>query len=214
MTLRGNIGLMRKPSFAPQPALRSLQAIVLTVLLLALSTGIGAAQATSPAKSQDHVYLLRGAFNIFSLGMDEMADKLRRQGVNATVANYVSWSSLADEAAAEYKSGRVRTIILVGHSFGATAVTEMAARLGQLGVPVKLAIGLDPTLRMTASGHVDRYINYYIAHGMGNAVDRGRHFSGVMQNVDVEKNNALNHFNIDKNRVLQEQVLREIRAAL
>jgi pimeloyl-ACP methyl ester carboxylesterase len=214
MTLRGNIGLVRKPSFAPQPALRSLQAIVLTVLLLALSTGIGAAQATSPAKSQDHVYLLRGAFNIFSLGMDEMADKLRRQGVNATVANYVSWSSLADEAAAEYKSGRVRTIILVGHSSGAMAVTEMAARLGQLGVPVRLAIGLDPTSRMTASGHVDRYINYYIAHGMGNAVDRGRNFSGVVQNVDVEKNNALNHFNIDKNRVLQEQVLREIRAAL
>jgi hypothetical protein len=35
-----------------------------------------------------------------------------------------------------------------------------------------------------------------------------------VQNVDVERNNALNHFNIDKNRSLQDQVLREIRAAL
>jgi hypothetical protein len=210
MSPLGSIGLMRKPSLA----LRPLPAIVLTVLLLALSTVAGAAQATSQARSHDHVYLLRGAFNIFSLGMDEMADKLRRQGVTTTVANYLSWPSLADEAAAEYKSGRVRTIILVGHSSGATAVTEMAARLGQLGVPVRLAIGLDPTSRVAASGHVDRYINYYIAHGMGNAVDKGRQFSGVVQNVDVEKNNALNHFNIDKNRALQEQVLREIRAAL
>jgi hypothetical protein len=187
---------------------------MLTVLLLAFSSVAGAAPATSPAKPHDRVYLLRGAFNIFSLGMDEIAERLERQGVTVTVSNYLSWPSLAEEAAAEYKSGRVRTIILVGHSSGATAVTEMAARLGQLGVPVKLAIGLDPTSRMTATGHVDRYVNYYIAGGMGKAVDKGRQFSGTVQNVDVERNNALNHFNIDKNRSLQDQVLREIRAAL
>jgi hypothetical protein len=199
---------------APQAARRSLRAFTLTVLLLAFSSVAGAAPAASPAKPQDHVYLLRGAFNIFSLGMDEIAEKLQRQGVTVTVSNYLSWPSLAEEAAAEYKSGRVRTIILVGHSSGATAVTEMAARLGQLGVPVRLAIGLDPTSRLTATGHVDRYINYYIAGGMGKAVDKGRQFSGTVQNVDVERNNALNHFNIDKNRSLQDQVLREIRAAL
>jgi acetyl esterase/lipase len=214
MTPRGNIELMHRSSFAPRARSRSLHAIVLTALLLALSTAAGAVPATSPAKAHAHVYLLRGAFNIFSLGMDEIAEKLQRQGVVVTVSNYVAWPSLAEEAAAEYKSGRARTIILVGHSSGATAVTEMAARLGQLGVPVRLAIGLDPTSRMTATGHVDRYINYYIAHGMGKAVDKGRQFSGTVQNVDVEKNNALNHFNIDKNRTLQDQVLREIRAAL
>jgi hypothetical protein len=205
---------MPQTSFAPQAGRRSLHAFMLTVLLLAFSSIAGAAPTTSPARSHDHVYLLRGAFNIFSLGMDEIAEKLERQGVTVTVSNYLSWPSLAEEAAAEYKSGRVRTIILVGHSSGATAVTEMAARLGQLGVPVRLAIGLDPTSRLTATGHVDRYINYYIAGGMGKAVDKGRQFSGTVQNVDVERNNALNHFNIDKNRSLQDQVLREIRAAL
>jgi pimeloyl-ACP methyl ester carboxylesterase len=214
MTPFGRTGLAGQFSLALRPRLRLLQPIMLTLSLLVLLPGVGAAQATAPSRSQDHVFLLRGAFNIFSLGMDEIADKLRRQGVNTTVSNYLAWSSLADEAAAEYKSGRVRTIILVGHSSGATAVTEMAARLGQLGVPVKLAIGFDPTSRMTASGHVDRYINYYIPHGMGNAVDRGRQFSGVVQNIDVEKDSAISHFNIDKNRALQEQVLREIRAAL
>jgi len=189
--------------------MRSLPAMVLAFSLLALSTGTSAAEA-----ARDHVYLLRGAFNIFSLGMDELAEKLGRQGVTCTVSNYLSWSSLADEAAAEYKSGRTRAIILVGHSSGAIAVTEMAARLGQLGVPVRLAIGLDPTSPMTASGHIDRYINYYIAGGMGNAVRPGPHFTGVVQNIDVEKNSALNHFNIDKNHALQERILGEIRAAL
>ena len=86
------------------------------------------------------------------------ATKLEHQGIDTTVANYVSWPTLAEEAAAEYKSGRVRTIILVGHSSGAVAVTSMATRLSELGVPVKLAIGLDPTSHMTASGHIDRYV--------------------------------------------------------
>jgi len=186
----------------------------LAAALLFLQATIASAAPPAPAKAGAHVYLLRGAFNIFSLGMDAMAEKLQRPGVAATVANYLSWPSLADEAAAEYKSGHVRTIIIVGHSSGATAVTEMAARLGQLGVPVKLAIGLDPTSQVTASGHVDRYINYYIANGMGTAVRPGPHFSGAIENVDVERNAALNHFNIDKDRALQDQVLRQIRAAL
>src|SRR5580698_7795127 len=162
-----------------------LRAAAMVLLLLTLSIGT-TAEAAVPATgaASVHVYLLRGVLNIFSLGLDDIAAKLQAQGIPVTITNYLAWSSLADEAAAEYKSGRVRTIILVGHSSGATAVTEMAARLGQLGVPVKLAIGFDPTSRMTASGHVDRYINYYIPHGMGNAVDRGRQFSGVVQNID------------------------------
>ena len=205
-----------KRPFTPRRGLLSLFAVALSLFLMAHSTGAGAgaAQSAAPAKAYDHVFLLRGAFNIFSLGMDEIADKLQRRGVRTTVANFLSWESLADEAVAEYKSGQVRAIILVGHSSGANAVAEMAARLGQHGVPVRLAIGLDPTSRMVASGHVDRYINYYIAGGLGLAVVRGKQFSGVLQNIDVEKNPALNHFNIDKNQALQDRVLSEIRAAL
>lgn len=213
MKLHGGTAFIRK-SFTPQLWLRPLQALGLTFALLALSISAGAAQATTAAKSRDHVYLLRGAFNIFSLGMDEIADKLERQGINATVTNFIVWPSLADQAAADYKAGRVRNIILVGHSSGATAVTSMAARLGQLGVPVKLAIGLDPTSPEVASGRVDRYINYYIASGLGYAVVRGRRFNGVLENIDVEKNPQLGHFNIDKNPALQEKVIREIHAAL
>lgn len=199
---------------APQPLRVGLTLLQAAAVLLCLQANAASAAPHAPVKPNAHVYLLRGAFNIFSLGMDAMAARLRRPGVLTTVDNYLSWPSLADEAAAEYRSGRTRTIIIVGHSSGATAVTEMAARLGQLGVPVKLAIGLDPTSQMTASGRVDHYINYYIANGMGNAVRPGPDFSGAIENVDVERDPALNHFNIDKDRALQDLVLREIRAAL
>ena len=186
---------------------------VLSLMLLGLSIGTSNAQTTTTSQPREHVYLLRGFANVFSLGMDQIAAKLRQQGIHATVDNYLAWPSLAEQAAAEYKSGRTRAIILVGHSSGATAVTEMAARLSQLGVPVKLAIGLDPTSRMTTTGHVDRYINYYIANGFGDPVDKGTEFKGVLQNVDLEHMSNVNHFNIDKNNVLQGMVIKDILAA-
>ncbi len=213
----GRASLTDEISSLPGQVVQALRAAALTLLLLGVSLGVSAAGKAAPAaapKPQNHVYLLRGAFNIFSLGMDEIASRVERMGVATTVTNYLGWESLADEAAAAYKSGRIKNIILVGHSSGATAVTEMAARLGQLGVPVKLAIGLDPTTRMTATGNVARYVNYYVAGGLGTSVDKGKQFTGNLSNVDLERNHDIGHFNIDKSRAVQDLVIRDIRAAL
>jgi hypothetical protein len=194
----------------PQRCRHPLQAAALSLFLLASVIGVSGAQVTSSS----HVYLLRGAFNVFSLGMDQIATRLQQQGIPTTVANYLSWPTLAEEAAEEYKTGRVRTIILVGHSSGAVAVTSMATRLGEVGVPVKLAIGLDPTSHVAVSGHVERYINYYIANGFGDPVEKGPGFSGALQNVDLEHMPDVSHFNIEKNRAMQGKVIRDIQAAL
>ncbi len=213
----GRARLTDEISSLPGQIVQALRAAALTLLLLGVSVGVSAAEKTAPPtapKPQNHVYLLRGAFNIFSLGMDEIASRVERMGVATTVTNYLGWESLADEAAAAYKSGRIKNIILVGHSSGATAVTEMAARLGQLGVPVKLAIGLDPTTHMIATGNVARYVNYYVAGGMGTSVDKGKQFTGNLSNVDLERNHDIGHFNIDKSRAVQDLVIRDIRAAL
>jgi acetyl esterase/lipase len=211
--LGGCTRLGRFSSLARRPC-DALRGVALSLLLVGLSIGIGSAQTTSTSQPGEHVYLLRGAFNVFSLGMDQIAALLKQHGIRATVDNYLAWPTLAEQAAAEYKNGRARTIILVGHSSGAMAVTSMAARLSELGVPVKLAIGLDPTSRMTTTGHVDRYINYYVAHGFGDPVDRGQGFSGVLQNVDLEHMANVGHFNIDKNNVVQGMVIRDIFAAV
>src|SRR5215813_3346820 len=107
--------------FGRLPTLWSLRAVAIAVFFLALPLvprTADAAPATQPAGA--HVYLVRGVLNIFSLGMDEMAAKLRQQGISASVHNHLAWASIADDAAAEYRSGRVKTIVLVGHSSGAT----------------------------------------------------------------------------------------------
>ena len=188
-------------------------AILIAVLLVGFPVGVHAATPAGPPVSA-HVYLLRGVLNIFSLGLDQIAARLRAQGIPVTVANFVSWSSLADEAAAEYRSGRVRNIILVGHSSGATALPDMVARLGQLGVPVKLAIGLDSVFRTRLAGHAERYINFYVASGAGEPVARTKDFRGALENVDVQGVPGVGHLSIDKNEIMQQRVITAIDAVV
>ena len=57
--------------------------------------------------------------------MDEIAAKLRQQGIPASVSNHLLWPLVAAEAAQNYRSGRARTIILVGHSAGTDAVANL-----------------------------------------------------------------------------------------
>jgi hypothetical protein len=188
--------------------------VILMVLCLFVgnSTGHAALAAKAHAKGQVHVYLIRGVLNIFSLGLDEIAARLKREGIQATVYNHLSWPLVANEAAAEYKSGRARAIILVGHSAGADAVIDIAARLGQEGIPVKLVIGLDPGFSPApASGHVQHYINYYVS--TGHTVVKSPRFRGALQNVDVARP-GIGHFNIDKASVMKDKVMRDIHAAL
>ena len=184
-------------------------------LALLIGLAIGATPANAANHSKVHVYLIRGFANVFSLGMDDLASKLQAQGIPASVSNHLTWGSVAAEAAEEYKSGKVRTIILVGHSAGADAVANICAQLGKQGIPVRLAIGLDPGLsRMPASGHVHRYINYYVSTGIGHTISKASDFRGNFSNVDVAQMPGVGHFNIDKNASMEARVLRDIHAAL
>ena len=72
------------------------------------------------------------------------------------------------------EAGGYETIVLVGHSSGATVLPDMVARLDQLGVPVTLAIGLDSVFQTSLSGHVGRYLNFYVANGGGTQVEKTR----------------------------------------
>jgi hypothetical protein len=209
----GYTGFVDGLSFLCRRWLRPLQAMAIALLLLTLPIGASTGNAVTAPRPGAHVYLLRGVLNIFSLGLDEIAAKLQQQGITATVHNHLSWASIADEAAAEYKSGRVKTIILVGHSSGATVLPDMVARLDQLGAPVKLAIGLDSVFRTSLSGRVGRYINFYVANGAGTPVEKTKQLRGTLENVDVEKI-GVGHLTIDKNQIMQQKVINAIDAVV
>ena len=212
--MRPNGGCFRFAGTVAHRRWRPLSALAVVFLLLVVPSG-ARAQGPSTSKSTAHVYLLRGVLNVFSMGMDQIAYKLEQRGIATTVTNYLLWSSVADDAAAAYKSGKVRTIILVGHSSGATALPDMVDRLTRLGAPVKLAIGLDSVFQTTLTGKVGRYINFYIGNGAGTRVARGKNLQGELSNVDVENiPGGVGHVTIDKNEIIQQKVISAILSSL
>jgi hypothetical protein len=175
-------------------------------IMLAFGTDRGVAQP------RPHVYLLRGLMNIFSLGMDTLAEQLNRQGVYATVHGYGDWQTLADRAAVDYKAGKEGPIILIGHSLGADAVMEMAAYLGRKGVPVALVVPFDGTQSFAASDNVARVLN--LTQRDYAYMRRGPGFHGTLANVDVSSDPSIDHINIDKSPRLHARVVSEVLAVV
>ena len=164
-----------------------------------------------PRASATQVYLIRGFLNVFSLGMDSLADELRSVGISATVANHTQWQGIADEIAANYKAGRRGPIVLVGHSFGADAVMAMGEYLGQMGVPVSLIVPFDGTSSHAASANVARVLNLYKNQGV--KITRGPGFHGELTNYYVSDGN-ITHMNIDDDSRLHRMVINKIRGTL
>jgi hypothetical protein len=94
---------------------------------------------------------------------------------------------MATEAIQDCKSGRVSSIVLVGHSLAASAAVSMAEQLQQAGLHVALMVTFDPVVRTTVPDNVHLLRNFYISNGLGTAVRRGEHFHGLLQNVGPEE---------------------------
>jgi triacylglycerol esterase/lipase EstA (alpha/beta hydrolase family) len=188
---------------------------LVSVAGVALFSEPGLSQTPTPTQSKPtvHVYLVRGLLNVFSLGLDSIADKLRRHGIEATVHNHLEWPALVGEAVEACKSGRESQIMLVGHSLGASSVVDMANSMGQAGVQESLVVSIDPVVRDTATGYVSRLVNYYVSNGVGQPVDRGPGFHGVVQNVDLKNTPEGGHF-MTNSDAIQQRVINDVLAAV
>jgi hypothetical protein len=187
--------------------------VLAAAMMLALGSRPATAQSrVGTAQARAHVYLLRGLMNIFSLGMDTLAEELNRRGVYATVNNYSEWQSLADKAAVNYKAGKEDPIILIGHSLGADAVMEMAAYLNRKGIPVALVVPFDGTGSFSTPANVGRLVNLtqrnyaYMRPGPG--------FHGSLANVDVSGDPNIGHISIDKSPRLHVRAINEVLAVV
>ncbi len=179
----------------------------IAILAAAMMAPLG---SSGMAQSRAHVYLFRGLADVFSTGMDTLAQELNSRGVYATSHSHSDWKSIADRAAADYKAGKEGPIILVGHSLGADAVMEMADYLGDKGVPVALVVPFDGTQSFPAPGNVGRVLNFtqrdyaFMRPGPG--------FRGSLTNVDLRSDPTIDHLTIDKSPRLHARVISEVLA--
>jgi hypothetical protein len=167
---------------------------------------------TLPASAGGHVYALRGLINVFSYGMDEMVAKCKRRGIQASAHGHGEYQTLAIEAAAKVKAGK-GPIIIVGHSYGADAAVGMAAEMNKLGAPVALLVLYGPTVEpLHIPSNVRAVMNYYQTT---NAAWRARAvpgpgFRGSINNINLDKDSDVTHFNIEKLERLQNQAMSRI----
>lgn len=186
------------------------------VVVAVLAAGLAASPAMArPGQSHPNVkvYLLRGLMNVFSLGMDDLGNKIRARGIDAGVYNHAEWPDLAKDAAAKYKASGGRTkIVIIGHSLGGNAVIFMAERMKSLGAPVALAVAFDPVNNPPpVPSNVARMINLYQSNnGWGTKLVPGPGFRGQLSNIDLRSRADIGHVSIDKAPSLHAQVVGSI----
>ncbi len=155
------------------------------------------------------IYLIRGLANVFSQGMDDLGAKLRARGYNATVHEHGAWSTIAAEIVANQRAtGGRHQAVVIGHSLGANAVTDIANAVAQQGGSLALAVAFDPTVRQPLAGGAKRYINLFQSNnGWGTSVAAVPGYRGRLENIDLRQEANLTHFNIDKDAGLHNRVI-------
>jgi hypothetical protein len=176
---------------------------------------LGAVAPQERRELPGHVYLLRGLIGeVFSLGLYDLAAKIEKRGVKASVHGMVSAGSLADEIITNYrKDSSFAPIVLIGHSTGGDLIIAMAERLKAANVPVALAVGFDPTpISGDVPSNVELFINLYQATNIigGGRATPGKGFRGRLINVDLRDRREIVHITLDKSPIIHELIVEKI----
>ena len=159
------------------------------------------------------VFLIRGFANVFSPGIDVLASELKQRGIAVETSNHLSWSSTASEAIEGCRSGKISSIVLVGHSLGGAAVVDVARRLQEAGMRVALMVTLDPVSAGQAPSNVRRLENYYLSTGIGSSIKTDSGFRGQVQNVDVSKRPGVDHVAMTTMPDIHRRIIADIAAS-
>ncbi|MBA8820554.1 thioesterase domain-containing protein [Ochrobactrum sp. P6BSIII] len=157
------------------------------------------------------VYLLRGFANIFSTGIDEIGADLQAAGVDAHVEGNAAWRLVANRIISDRQKYGPQPVILVGHSLGANAIISIAEALEKRGIRVDYMASFAATAPDPLPGNIRRVVNFYFSqHGWGLPLVPGPRFKGRLDNRDFSGVKEVGHFNIEKQRPLQAEVVRDI----
>jgi LysM repeat protein len=158
-------------------------------------------------------YLFRGVAGlIYSRGMDQLAYRINRTGVTASVDTYLLWQLVANQAIGDYRRDP-QPITLIGHSAGGDAAVVFAEYLNAADIPVNLLVTYDPTRTAhNVPPNVERYINVYQSLNVmgGGDVVPGRRFHGHYASFNLRDHREIVHINIEKAVDIQDQLATKI----
>src|SRR5262245_54593395 len=114
----------------------------------------------APQRRPGRVLIIRGAFTVFSLGLDTLGDELEAQGIAVKVVPAFSAISAAEEIAQVHKR-RPEPIVIIGHSKGGNLAPQCAEQLAKSKIPVALVVVVDNPHDTTVPANVERCVNFY-----------------------------------------------------
>lgn len=193
-----------------------LRLIAPCLLLIALwGLPVAPVLAGSETRPVGKVYLMRGLANIFSYGLDNLAETLRARHVEAQVFGFEQWEQLADDAVSWSMAHGRAPVVIVGHSLGADSAVNMAERMTALGRPPSLVVTFDPVGVTTVGAARGRFLNFYQANnGFGKRLSTNANFHGKLINRDLTGAAGIDHFNMEKDPGLHAQVVNQILAVM
>ncbi|HWK86998.1 MAG TPA: LysM peptidoglycan-binding domain-containing protein [Xanthobacteraceae bacterium] len=177
------------------------------------STPMDASSAPGTQQGRGHVYLIRGLIGeVFSRGLDSLAEKIQRQGIPATVHSSYSTGALAEEVIQNYRR-EPGPVILIGHSTGGDAAISIAQQLRASNIPVGIIFGFDPTpIAGQVPDNVELFINLFQKTNPigGGVVKSGGGFNGRLINIDLREHSDIVHITLDKSSRIHNAVVEEI----
>ena len=200
------------------------RATVSAAISVGLVLGFSQSVATEEIAPQGNVLVIRGVFSVFSLGLDDLASQLKRQGLDVQVTSPSLSYAAAEIICQRRASGQARgPIMLIGHSLGADLLPSLARQFGSQGLWVDLMIMIDSTNPSTVPANVKRCVNLYqsnfsptwfrICRG---APIKAESLQTQLVNVDIRRlphqgqADKIDHFNIDESPWIHQMVFREI----
>jgi hypothetical protein len=175
------------------------------------------------SKSQGEVHTMLGGLGMFSVGMDQVRNDIVKKYKHVSASSNM-WYNAGDVTHSishyYYNHKTHRPIILMGHSLGANEQIKVARNLNAAGIPVELLVTVDAVSQTIVPPNVKHVLNVYkpgfvpMFSGLKlRAVDSSA-TKIVNINVNDLKGMSVNHFTIDKNKLVQAMILDEVKKVL
>lgn len=194
---------------ARKPVARLSLRRVVRALVMIVVVGVWPAadgRAAKISRHNDEVYLVRGLADVFSLGLNQLGERLRAKGVDVTVVNHTGWRGIVRRIVEDRKRYGARPVVLVGHSLGGNAVIWIAKALGEHRIKVSYMATLAAPAPGPVPPNVRRVTNYYFSFGIGAKLVAEEGFHGALENKDLSGMRGVTHFNVDDQKAIQAEI--------